>query len=220
MSPPLCTPRPGERCPCPSRSEQLPPAGSTGQLARAVTTATGAGGPGGWHAPGRPPAAPPLGWVPGGPEMVSYKVTQRSPLPRRQVRGCRSYAGPSIPKSGVPCPAPEHAQVPALGHPLFCCFFFFCVLFLFFPVSLWELGCAHSRGARSQRRGRGPRYSLAVAPSHRPTWMYAIFARAHSLRPGHGVATAPLPSPVRRGGTASQQDISGRPGGPRRDWRG
>lgn len=58
-------PAPGKRCPCPSRSEQLPPAGSTGQLVRAVTTATGAGGPGGWRAPGRPPAFPPLRWVPG-----------------------------------------------------------------------------------------------------------------------------------------------------------
>lgn len=218
MSPPLCTQRPGERCPCPSRSEQLPPAGSTGQLARAVTTATGAGGPGGWHAPGRPPAAPPLGWVPGGPGMGSYKVTQRSLLPGRQVRGCRSYAGPSIPKSGVPCPSSRTRTGACSGAPVV--LLFFCVLLLFFPVSLWELGCAHSRGARSRRRGRGPRYSLAVAPSHRPTWMYAIFARAHSLRPGHGVATAPLPSPLRRGGTASRQDISGRPGGPRRDWRG
>lgn len=119
-----------------------------------------------------------------------------------------------------PLPSSRTRTGACSGAPVVLLFFFFCVLFLFFPVSLWELGCAHSRGARSQRRGRGPRYSLAVAPSHRPTWMYAIFARAHSLRPGHGVATAPLPSPVRRGGTASQQDISGRPGGPRRDWRG
>lgn len=218
MSPPLCTQRPDERCPCPSRSEQLPPAGSTGQLARAVTTATGAGGPGGWHAPGRPPAAPPLGWVPGDQEVGSCKVTPRSPLPGRRARGFRSHAGPSIPKSGVPFPSSRTRTGACPGAPVV--LLFFCVLFLFSPVSLWELGGAHSRGARSRRRGRGPRYSLAVAPSHRPTWMYAIFARAHSLRPGHGVATAPLPSPVRRGSTTSPQDISGRPGGPRRDWRG
>lgn len=38
-----------------------------------------------------------------------------------------------------------------------------------------------------------------LAPSLSPTWMYAIFARAHSLRPGHGAATATLPSPTAEG---------------------
>lgn len=202
MFPPLCTQCPGERCPCPSRSEQLPPAGSTGQLARAVTTATGTGGPGGWRAPGRPPAAPPLGWVPvGRGGVAACKVTLQSPLPGRQTGGCRSHAGPSIPDLRYPALFQDTHRCLLWGTRCFVVFLWFgCFSFL---VSLWELGGAHSRVARSRRRGRGPRYPLAVAPSHSPTWMYAIFARAHSLRPGHGVATDPLPSPVRRGGTAA-----------------
>lgn len=170
-----------------------------------------------------PRAALPLPLLSGGYQGARGWGVTKSPssLPSQggKCEGAGPTQGPPYRNLGSSALAPEHAQVPALGHPLFC-WFFLCFVFIFFPVSLWELGCAHSRGARSRRRGRGPRYSLAVAPSHRPTWMYAIFARAHSLRPGHGVATAPLPSPVRRGGTASQQDISGRPGGPRRDWRG
>lgn len=34
--------------------------------------------------------------------------------------------------------------------------------------------------------------------------MYAIFARAHSLRPGHGAATATLPSPARERGESKE----------------
>lgn len=146
------------------------------------------------------------------------KVTLQSPLPRRQTGGCRSHVGSSIPDLRYPALLQDTHRCLLWGTRCFVVFLWF-GCFSFFLVSLWELGGAHSRIARSRRRGRGPRYPLAVAPSHSPTWMYAIFARSHSLRPGHGVATAPLPSPVRRGGTASPQDTSGRPGGPRRDWR-
>lgn len=181
MSPPLCTQRPGERCPCPSRSEQLPPAGSTGQLARAVTTATGAGGPGGWHAPGRPPAAPPLGWVPGGPGMGSYKVTQRSPLPGRQVRGCRSYAGPSIPKSGVLCPSSRTRTGACSGAPVV--LLFFCVLFLFFFSSKFVGAglCTLPRRALPAEGARSP-----VFPGRRPqppSYLDVRHLRPRSLTP-------------------------------------
>lgn len=144
------------------------------------------------------------------------KVTLRSPFPGRRARECRSQAGPSIPDLRSPALVPGHAQVPALGQPLFCCFW----VFLIFPSSKFVGAgwCALPRRALPAEGARSP-VSPGRPPSHSPTWMYAIFARAHSLRPGHGVATAPLPSPARRGGTTSRQDTSGRPGGPRRDWR-
>lgn len=49
------------------------------------------------------------------------------------------------------------------------------------------------RGLPTPTRGPCP-------PSPSPTWMYAIFARAYSLPPGHGAATATLPSPTGGGG--------------------
>lgn len=52
-----------------------------------------------------------------------------------------------------------------------------------------------------------------------PSWMYAIFALARSLRPGHGAATAALPSPAgaaghsqggkEAGGSRAAPDVTG-----------
>lgn len=217
MFPPLCTQCPGERCPCPSRSEQLPPAGSTGQLARAVTTATGTGGPGGWRAPGRPPAAPPLGWVPvgrGGGGVQSHptvspprEANRRMQVPRRAL-----HTG-----SEVPCPVPGHSQVPALGHPLFCCFFV--VWMFFFPSKFVGAGwCALPRRALPAEGARSP-----ISPGGRPqpqSYLDVRHLRPRSLTPAWAWRRhSPFALAGPAGWHGSRQDTSGRPGGPRRDWR-
>lgn len=69
---------------------------------------------------------------------------------------------------------------------------------LFLQASLWQPSRVPSLPRAHSRRGRGtpPPTPRTWPPGLSPTWMYAIFARAHSLRPGHGAATATLPSPT------------------------
>lgn len=181
MFPPLCTQCPGERCPCPSRSEQLPPAGSTGQLARAVTTATGTGGPGGWRAPGRPTAAPPLGWVPGGRwGGAACKVTLQSPLPGRQTGGCRSHAGPSIPDLRYPALLQDTHRCLLWGTR---CFVVFCGLGVFFFSSKFVGAgwCALPRRVLPAEGARSP-----ISPGGRPqpqSYLDIRHLRPRSLTP-------------------------------------
>lgn len=44
--------------------------------------------------------------------------------------GASPTQGPPYRNLGAPALALEHAQVPAPGHPLFCCIFVFCFYFL------------------------------------------------------------------------------------------
>lgn len=163
MFPPLCTQCPGERCPCPSRSEQLPPAGSTGQLARAVTTATGTGGPGGWRAPGRPPAAPPLRWVPGGRGRGGRRA--KSPYSLPSQGGKQEDAGPSIPDLRYPALLQNTHRCLLWGTRCFVVFLWFgCCWFFFFSSKFVGAGwCALPRRALPAEGARSP-----ISPGGRP----------------------------------------------------
>lgn len=183
------------RCPCPSRPEQLPPARSAGQLARAVTKATTAGGPGGWRAPGRPPRGPspgvgcPRDGVGEGgeeksapPPILPQEVRARVQSPLGALHP-RMWGVPSLFSWGAP---PLLHRLPCAQAPFFSR-----------QVCGSPAVCPPFR-ALTVRGGAAPPHPTPRTwpPGLSPTWMYAIFARAHSLRPGHGAATATLPSPT------------------------
>lgn len=79
------------------------------------------------------------------------EANRRMQVPRRSL-----HTG-----SEVPCPAPGHAQVPALGHPLFYCFLWFG---FFFPSKFVGAGwCALPRRALPAEGARSP-----ISPGGRP----------------------------------------------------
>lgn len=121
---------------------------------------------------------------------------------------------PSFSSRGAP---PQLHRLPAPGHP-------------FSPGKFVEslsgaLPHAHKQPEGARHSTLPPQNPPPTArtwpPSLSPTWMYAIFALAHSLQPGHGAATATLPSPTWEGEEGKEgKGIKSQPGGPRRDWSG
>lgn len=180
--PPLSTYARERRCPCPSWPEQLPPACSAGQLARAVTKATTAGGPGGWRAPGRPPRGP-SPWV-GCPRDGWGKGGKKSPphphsFPGRRGRACGVHLGPFIPRGPQPLllgRTPAAAQVALRSGTLF------------LEASLWQPSLVLLPSARSQLewgRGTPQPHTADLAPRPQPYLDVRHFRlRAHSPGPG------------------------------------
>lgn len=207
------------RCPCPSWPEQLPPARSAGQLARAVTKATTAGGPGGWRAPGRPPRGPSPGV--GCPRDGVGEGGKKSPphphsFPGRRGRACGVHLGPCIPGCGGPQPlllgrTPAAAQVALRSGTLF------------LEASLWQPSLVPSLPRAHSRRGRGtPQpHTADLAPRPQP-YLDVRHFRPRALTParawrrhGHFALANRREGRKQRGKGRKRQ-----PGGPRRDWRG
>lgn len=119
------------------------------------------------------------------------EANRRMQVPRRAL-----HTG-----SEVPCPVPGHAQVPALGHPLFCCFFV--VWMFFFPSKFVGAGwCALPRRALPAEGARSP-----ISPGGRPqpqSYLDVRHLRPRSLTPAWAWRRhSPLALAGPAGGTAA-----------------
>ena len=177
------------------------PAGTaaSGSLRRPISRRRHQGN-GGWRAgrlarPG-PPSPRPLPWG-GVPEGRGGGRGEKSPphpqsFPGRPGRPCGVHLGPFISGCGG-VPSLFSWGAPPLLHRLPCAR----APFFSRQVCGSPAVCPPFR-ALTVGGGAAPPHpaSRTWPPGLSPTWMYAIFARAHSLRPGHGAATATLPSPT------------------------
>lgn len=192
--PPLSTQCPGET----TSLSLLAGTAASGSLRRPISQSHHHGN-GSWRAgrlarPG-PPSPRPLPWGGVQGEGMGAEKSAPPPLPSQEARArVRVHRCPASRGVGVPSPPSWVAPPPlhrlrALGHP------FSRGKFVGAPPC--ALPSARSRPEGTRHPPPAPR---TLPPSLSPTWMYAIFALAHSLRPGHGAATATLPSPTGEGG--------------------